>query len=131
MKAAESRGWSRDATAQAVRNLKDDRVPDRHKRQILEGGADPVVVTPEGQMAVAPDVIGKQIREMEANDAVLALERSLEALAKLRLFRPEAIMETMGEPRRARLIDEMPGYIEFLETILRKAKNTKKLKVVS
>lgn len=131
VKASQERGWTRDATAQAVRNLKDDRIPEERKRDILKGEADPVVVTSDGQFAVPPDVVGKKLREMAANDAVLATERALEALAKLRLFRPDVIVSTIGQPRLARLIDEMPGYISFMEEILNAATKTRKPEAVS
>ena len=35
VKAADQRGWTRDVTARAVQNLRDDRIPDRQKRDIL------------------------------------------------------------------------------------------------
>ena len=131
VKAADQRGWTRDVTAQAVQNLRDDRIPDRQKRDILKGEADPVVVTPDGQFAVPPDLVGKRLREMASNDAVLAMERALEALARLRLFRPDAIVGTIGQPRLARLIDEMPGYISFMEEVLNSATTCRKPEAVS
>jgi hypothetical protein len=130
-KAADKRGWSRDATALAVRNLKDDRIPEDRKEKILAGKADPVVVTPEGQFAVPADVIGRQAREMAANDAVLALERALEGLAKLRLFSPSAIVRTAGGDRIDRLVEEMPEDIAFMQEILAAAKKERsKLEVL-
>jgi ParB-like chromosome segregation protein Spo0J len=120
--AAADRGWTRDVTRLAVKNLTDDRIPQERKEAILSGEADPVVVTPDGQFAVPADVIGRQLREMQANDAVLALERALEQLAKLRLYRPEAIIDTAGGPRIDRLIAELPGYVSFLEELLTVAK---------
>ena len=131
VKAADQRGWTRDVTAQAVQNLRDDRIPDRQKRDILKGEADPVVVTPDGQFAVPPDIVGKQRREMAFNDAVLAMERALEALARLRLFRPDAIVGTIGQPRLARLVREIPGDMAFLQELLDEATIEKKPKVVS
>lgn len=122
IEAAAERQWSSDATALAVRNLRDDRIPDDRKEAILAGEADPVVVTPEGQFAVPSEIIGRQIREMAANDAVLVLERALEHLAKLRLFRPEAIVSTIGRTRLDRLIEEMPGDIAFMEEVLEAAR---------
>ena len=131
VKAADQRGWTRDVTAQAVQNLRDDRIPDRQKRDILKGEADPVVVTPDGQFAVPPDLVGKRLREMASNDAVLAMERALEALAKLRLFRPDAIVGTIGQPRLARLVREIPGDMAFLQELLDEATIEKKPRVVS
>ena len=129
--AAEKRNWSTDATALAARNLKDDRIPEQHKRDILKGKADPVVVTADGQFAVPADVIGRQLREMEANDAVFALERALEHLAKLRLFRPEAIVGTVGRERLQRLIKELPEDIAFMEEVVVAArKQSRKMEVV-
>jgi len=130
-KAADKRGWSRDATALAVKNIKDDRIPRDRREKILEGRADPVVVTPEGQFAVPADVIGRQAREMAANDAVLALERALDGLAKLRLFSPSAIARTAGGERLDRLVEEMPEYISFLQEVLASAKKERsKLEVL-
>jgi ParB-like chromosome segregation protein Spo0J len=130
-KAADKRGWSRDATALAVRNLNDNRIPKERREKILEGRADPVVVTPEGQFAVPADVIGRQAREMAANDAVLALERALDGLAKLRLFSASAIAKTAGGERLDRLVEEMPEYISFLHEVLSAAKKERsKLEVL-
>lgn len=125
VKATQQRGWTRDVTAQAVQNLKDDRIPKEQKRKILKGEADPVVITPEGEFAVPADVAGRRLREMTANDAQLALERALAALARLRLFRPEAIVATMGADRRRHLMAEMPGYVAFMEEIVSAAKSRK------
>ena len=131
VKAAGNRGWSREVTAQAVKNLKDDRVPQNRQRASLEGKADPVVITPDGQMAVPAHVIGRQIRDMESNDAVLALEKALEHLARLRLFRPDAIVGTAGRERLERLIKELPGDIEFMQEVLETAKkHSRRMEVV-
>jgi ParB-like chromosome segregation protein Spo0J len=131
-KAASERGWSRDATALAARNIKDDRIPEERKRAILKGRADPVIITPEGQFAVPADVVGRQIKDMAANDAVLALERALEVLSKLRLFRSEVIVSTIGRPRLDRLMEEMPGYIAFMEEVMNAAKKqSRKMEVIS
>lgn len=131
VKASQERGWTSDVTALATRNIKDDRIPDERKRAILSGEADPVVVTPDGQFAVPADVVGRQLRDMEANDAVLAMERALEALSKLRLFRPDIIVSTIGQPRLDRLVKEMPGYISFMQEVLNEATKKKRPKAVS
>ena len=116
--AAVDRGWGRDATRQAVRNLEDDRVPEEHKERLRAGEADPVIFSSEGKaVAVTPDIVGRRVKELEANDAVLALDRALAQLARLRLFRPEVIASTAGDLRTQRLIQELPGYIEFLEDV--------------
>ncbi len=131
IEAAAERKWSVEATALAARNLKDDRIPDEQKREMLSGQADPVVVTPDGQFAVPSEVVARQLRSMEANDAVLAMERALEGLAKLRLFRPEAIVSTIGRRRLDHLISEMPAYVSFMEEVLAAArKESRKLEVV-
>jgi hypothetical protein len=72
IKAADSRGWSRDATRLAVKNLRDERIPDERKREILKGEADPLVITDTGELAVPADVVSGRIREMAANDAILS-----------------------------------------------------------
>jgi len=130
--AAGKRGWSRDATRLAVQNLKDDRIPREHKARLLAGKADPVVITPEGEAAVPADVVSRQIRDMAANDAVLALERALEGLAKLRLFSISAIVKTAGGDRLDRVIKDVPRYVSFLEEVFDAAKKERRnLQVVS
>jgi ParB-like chromosome segregation protein Spo0J len=128
--AAAKRNWSGDVTALAARNLKDSRIPEEQKRKILRGTADPVVVTPDGQFAVPADVIGRQIRGMEANDAVLALERALEGLARLRLFSASAIIKTAGHERIERLIAELPDSIDFMREVLNEAKSSRRPRAV-
>lgn len=130
VKAADRRGWSRDATAQAVRNLKDDRIPEERKREILDGKADPVVVTSQGEFAVSPDVVSRQIKEMESNDAMLAFLRALEALGRARLFRVEAILQPATGDVLDRWAKELPGDIAFLQEVLEGARDRGKLRVV-
>ena len=131
IEAVGERGWSRDVTRLAVQNLKDDRIPDQQKQELLSGKIDPVVITPDGEMAVPATVIGKRIRDIQKNDALLQLEKSLEQLAKLRMFDVNAIVSTAGQPRVQRLVEELPGYIDFLGRVLREARSEgRKLKVV-
>ena len=129
--AASKRGWSRDTTRLAVKNLKDNRLPPEHKTKLLSGRADPVVVTPDGDLAVPANAISRQIRDMAANDAVLALERALEHLAKLRLFSVRAIVRTAGNERLDRLQKELPKDIEFLEELLGTVKKERRPHLVS
>ncbi len=77
VKAADKRGWSSEVTSVARKNLADDRVSEDRKRDLLAGKADPVVFTPEGEVAIPADVVGARLREMAANDAVLQFERAL------------------------------------------------------
>jgi len=130
VKAADERGWTRDVTALAVRNLKDDRLPEEHKKEILAGKADPLVITPKGEIAVPADIIGKKIQEMAKNDAVLQLEATLAALDKLALFDVDAIIETAGAERLNRIINEMGRYIEFMQRLSDSARASKELRRV-
>lgn len=131
VKAADKRGWSKDTTALAVRNLKDTRLPSEHKQKILAGKADPVAFTPDGRLTMAADSIGREIREAESNDAILAVRRALEYLAKLKLFSYKAIVETAGGDELDRLNKDLPGYISFLEQLHEEVKKARrKLEVV-
>jgi ParB-like chromosome segregation protein Spo0J len=129
--AASKRGWSRDVTRLAVQNLKDDRLSSEHKAKLLSGRADPVVRTADGDLAVPATVMSRQIRDMAANDAVLALERALEHLAKLRLFSVRAIVRTAGNDRLERLQKELPKDIEFMEELLNAVKKERRPHLVS
>ena len=116
--AARERHWSRDVTRLAVQNLKDTRIAPDRKQAILNGKADPVVVTTNGQLAVPADVVGKRLRDLKENDIQLQLERGLEQLAKLRLSTPKAIAGSIEQRRMQRLIEELPGYVDFLNDLL-------------
>jgi ParB-like chromosome segregation protein Spo0J len=131
VEAASKRGWSTDATRLAVKNLRDDRLPKEHKAKLLSGRADPVVITPDGDVAVPVNVVSRQLRDMAANDAVLALERALEHLAKLRLFSIRAIVRTAGGDRLDRLHKELPKDIAFLEELADAVKKEKRPHLVS
>ena len=65
----------------------------------------------------------QKIQDMESNDMLLALEKTLLQFARLRIF-DGAVISTMGQERRDYLVTEMPGYIEFMEYILAEARNT-------
>jgi len=118
VKAADERGWTRDATRLAVKNLKDDNIPTKHKRDLLAGDADPVLVTPNGEYAVPADIVGGRIKDMAANDAILAFHRALEHLSKARLFKAEAIFRPANADTLEHWAKEIPGNVEFLEEIL-------------
>lgn len=115
--AAVKRGWSREATRQAVRNLDDDRVPEERKESIRAGEADPVVITANGELTVTPDIVGRRLKEAQANDAVLAIDRFLQQGARLMMFRPDVIAATAGDLRSERLKRDLPAYIEFLQDV--------------
>jgi hypothetical protein len=130
IKAADKRGWSRDATRLAVRNLKDDRIPDERKREILKGDADPLVITENGEFAVPASVVGGRIAEMAANDAILIFQRALEHLGKARLFKTEAIFGAATADMLEYWSKELPGDIAFLQEVLSGTKDTRTLRVV-
>jgi len=130
VKAAQDRNWSSDATALAVKNLKDERVPESKKQELLEGKADPVVVREDGQFAVPPEVVSRQIKDMEENDAMLAFLKALEALARARLFRVEAIIQPATGEVLDRWAKELPGDIAFLREVLEGATDRGKLRIV-
>ena len=129
--AARDRHWSRDVTRLAVQNLKDTRISSDRKQALLDGKADPVVVTTNGELAVPADVVGKRLRDLKESDTQLQLERGLEQFAKLRLSTPKAIAGSIDQRRMQRLVEELPGYIDFLNDLLSEMKReSRKLAVV-
>lgn len=128
--ATQKREWSTDLTALAVQNLRSDKVPAERKREILAGEADPTMVTEDGQLAVPAEVVGREIRNIEANDATLAFLRALEAIAKARLFRVEAILEPATGEVLDRWAKQLPGDIGFLQQVLDAATDRGKLRIV-
>ena len=124
-KAAGKREWTRDETRLAAQNLKNPRVSKEHKQAIRSGEADPYAVDDKGEFAIPVDRIGRKIREMKESDELLAMEQALAALARARAFEPGAIVGSMQPTRRRHFIEEMPGYISFMEEVLNAAKNRK------
>ena len=118
-------------TRLAVENLKADNIPEQHKRDLLQGKVDPVVVTPEGEFATPVGVINKRLRDARENDAVLAFERADAALVKLQMFQVKAIVAGMDHDRVHRLIEEVPTAITFLQGVLAEARAARKPRVVS
>jgi len=131
VKAAQDRGWSSDATALAVRNLKDERIPESHKQGLLKGEADPLVVMDSGEFAVPASVVSGRIAEMAANDAILVFQRALEQLGKARLFKTEAIFGAATAEMLEYWAKELPGDIAFLDEVLSGTKDTRTLRVVT
>ena len=130
LEATQRRGWTSDGVAKAVRNLKDDRLPTHHKRDLVRGLADPVDEGADGSFAVSRDTISKKFREVNDNDAELALLRAFEHLANARLFRPEATVAEMQQPRLDRCVHDLPGYIAFLQDVLAAARQVRKPRAV-
>lgn len=130
VEAAQERGWSSDDTARAVSNLRDESVPEKHKRELVKGKADPLERTPDGELAVPRTVIERRIKETQDNDAMLAFHKALEALASARMFRTEAILSPADGHTLERWAKELPGDIAFLEEVLEGAKGAGKLRAV-
>jgi ParB-like chromosome segregation protein Spo0J len=130
VQATQKRGWSSDATALAIKNLQDNRIPAARKREIASGKADPVVITPSGEFAVPAEVVGRQIRDMEANDAVLAFQRALEYLAKVRLFRVDAVLGDADARLLKTWAREVPGDIAWLQELVDSIGTKGKLRAV-
>ncbi len=119
--AASDRGWTASETASAVRNLQDEALPSAHKRALLDGEADPVVAGPNGEYAMPVETISRRVRQQKENSAQLAYAEAVRGLARLELFRPDAITEV--EPRRLQqLVDELPRHIAFMEDVLASAR---------
>lgn len=129
--AAAERGWSSDMTALARQNLEDRRIPEEHKKKLLAGKADPVIRTPEGELAVPTEVVSRRLREQAANDAILTFQQALQVLAKARLFKPEGILEPADRDTLDYWVKELPGDIRFLQDVLDGAQGRRKLRLMS
>jgi len=130
IQAADEREWDRDTTRLAVRNLKDESIPDRYKRDLLAGRADPVDRTRDGELAVPHGVVTRRVKDMQANDAMLAFQRALEQLAKARMFRVQFILEPADKRTLEHWTKELPGDMAFLQEVFEGAKGARKLRAV-
>lgn len=128
--AAVRRGWSSAHVALAVKNLNQPEVSAAHKRALLQGKANPVIVTEDGEVAVPTDLAEREVRARQRNDALLKLDRALEALAALRTSNIRSIVSLADADRRDRIRKELPGDIKFLQDLLH-ANSAVKLRVVS
>jgi ParB-like chromosome segregation protein Spo0J len=132
IKATEKRGWSTDAVRLAVQNIKNTSVPRDQKAKILAGKGDPVARTEDGDWAVPAEVVGRRLRDMASNDAILTLAKASEQLAKLRLFKTSSIVKNAGTEWLDRIINEVPRDVEYLQELIADAKRERrKLQVVS
>jgi len=129
--AVADRNWSQRLTSQAVKNLKDDRIPQEHKDLLLAGEADPVIINEDGKAAIPVEVMQKTYKDAKENNKVLVLRKVFEALAAARHSEPQDIASARDRAWIDELIRELPGDIHFLEEILAAARRaTTKLEVV-
>ena len=121
VKAAETKGWTRDATREAIRNIKDESLPLEHKQALLEGDAEPITRV-QGEPAVLPDTIRRYIADEKERSFATNLETALLQLANLRRFTVKEIIDGLDTERLQKLVRELPAYIEFQQDMLKLAK---------
>ena len=131
--AAIDRGWTRDETRLAVQNLRSERIPQSHKRELLAGKTDPFDVTADGELAVPTALVGRKIKELKQKDALLVLYRALEAAGGLRHFDMTKLADAVAEDGRLpKITEEVEEHVELWKELLaalRKVKS-RKLEVV-
>lgn len=115
--AAAARAWTREETSQAVKNLRDERVPQREKVALLAGKADPRVPTENGSAAHV-DTMRRAVKVAEAaNAGHSALERALSALAEAEQHGVDACLGTVNGDRARQIAALIPGHISFLNEV--------------
>lgn len=121
VKTVQTKGWTRDETREAVRNIKDESLPLGHRQALLEGKTEPIA-NKRGEPAVLPDTIRRFIAEEKQKSFVTPLETALLQLSNLRQFTVREIVDGLETERLEKLVKELPAYIEFQQEILTLAK---------
>jgi ParB-like chromosome segregation protein Spo0J len=119
--AAAARGWTREQTVQAVRNLDDPRVPQRDKAALLKGKADPTVVTDNG-FYPHPDTVHRAVKVSTApTPGAAALERALTALAEAERHGVDNTLASINGDRARQIAALIPGHVSFLNSVRKAA----------
>lgn len=131
LEAAEKRGWDNSTVRLAVKNLKDPKIPQKLKNDIVAGKADPLVTTNGGELAFPIEAIKTRVAAATKEDAALALLKVEETLVKIEKFSAKQIISELDAEQAQRIVDEMPEHISFLDKLLSEAKTARKPKEVS
>lgn len=119
---ATEKDWSVEETREAVRNLTDPTVPADHKQALLQGATEPVAFR-DGEPTILRQTIQRHLATESAQDYRTFLEGALHQLAQLRRFPAQEIVDGVSADRLRSLIRELPGNVDFLNTIVRIGKS--------
>ncbi len=115
-RAATAKSWTTEETREAVRNLSDPKVPTEHKQALLRGDTEPISFRGE-EPTILRQTIARHLSEEAKQDYKSFLEGTLHQLAQLRRFPAQEIVDGVSADRLRSLIRELPGYVDFLNSI--------------
>ena len=116
-KVASDKRWTAEETREAVRNLADPAVPTEHKQALLQGNTEPVVFR-DGEPTILRQTIQRHLSTEAEKDYRSFLEGTLYQLAQLRRFSAQDIVDGVSAERLRSLIRELPGYVDYLSSIV-------------
>lgn len=129
--AAHRRDWSRDEIRLAVKNLNDERVPDAHKRLLVEGKANPLAFSDNGEPGIRIESVAKQVKRATEDSGALAWNRAVIALDLLKRHKPDKVAGQL-QARDLKLVDEyVDEAIDYLKALQRASKEARRLRVVA
>jgi ParB-like chromosome segregation protein Spo0J len=117
LEASNKRGWNSDELRIAVKNLKSDKTPESHKRALLEGRADPVLLVRGDEPAFLPESVARLLRQDAKSDANVILLKAEEALTRLAILPVDEVIAVLDRDHADRVIKEFPRFIKTLQTI--------------
>jgi ParB-like chromosome segregation protein Spo0J len=133
--AADERDWTIGETQLAARNLKDERVPEPIKENMLAGYADPVVVREDGSFELHPDTVRREVGLRQGLDYKGWYLSAIAALARLDTASVDDVAADLGPEQRQRALEPrrgLPHYIQLLQDLKRAIEDVRPdLKVVN
>ena len=117
-RAAQTNQWTAEETRAAVQNIKDDQIPVAHKQALLLGETEPVVFK-NGEPAVLPATINRQLEREARTDYPSFLEKAFFQLDQLRRFPAQEVIDGLPADRVRSLIRQLPGNISYLNELVK------------
>jgi ParB-like chromosome segregation protein Spo0J len=121
VKAAETKGWTRDETREVVRTVTDESVPSERKEELLKGKAEPIVSKGE-EPAFLRETVERRIAEGIARDKVVALTGAWSSLSKLEQFNPKEVVNSLDNFHLERVVKDIPRDIDYLTQLVKFAR---------
>lgn len=121
VKAAETKGWTRDETREVVRTVKDESVPSERKEELLEGKAEPIV-SKAGEPAYLRETVGRRMAEAVAKDKIVALTGAWAALSNLEQLNPKDVIDSLDTFHLERVVKDTPRDINYLTQLVNLAR---------
>ena len=116
---ARKRDWRPDEIGLAVDNIRDRKLPEKFKEQLVSGKAEPIATNREGQRGWLPSTTERVVRSTETEfDGLIAYSKAAKALRDLTGFKVNNVLARADELALGHMAEDLPSYVTYLERLL-------------